>query len=63
MTQGNKSMEEYIEELYWEFDAEKGGYGEYKDHPQSERDAFKHMMRKMYNYYIKNTDKKYNLQE
>jgi hypothetical protein len=32
---------DWAEECYWRFDARRKGYGEWKDHPQSERDAFK----------------------
>jgi hypothetical protein len=33
-----------LELLYWEFDARRKGYGEWRRVPQSERDAFKHVM-------------------
>jgi uncharacterized protein YdbL (DUF1318 family) len=33
------------ERLYWEFDARKKGYGPWKTRPQSERDAFKQILR------------------
>lgn len=38
--------EDYIEEVYWTFDAMRSGYAEYKLRPYSERDAFKAMIRK-----------------
>jgi hypothetical protein len=37
---------ELLEIMYWEFDARRKGYGEYKHRPQSERDAFKAVIRK-----------------
>lgn len=40
------SMEQFIEEMYWEFDGAVKGYGEYKGHSQTERDAFKMKVRK-----------------
>jgi len=35
------NIEEKIEELYWQFDGDKKGYGERKGCPMMERDAFK----------------------
>lgn len=34
-------MTDKAEEAYWRFDARRKGYGEWKEAPQSERDAFK----------------------
>lgn len=34
-------MTDAAEEAYWRFDARRRGYGEWKETPQSERDAFK----------------------
>ena len=34
-------MIDKAEEAYWRFDARRKGYGEWKETPQSERDAFK----------------------
>ena len=34
-------MNDVAEESYWRFDARRKGYGEWKETPQSERDAFK----------------------
>ena len=35
------------ERLYWEFDARHKGYSEWKGQPQSERDAFKTIVRRL----------------
>jgi hypothetical protein len=37
-------FEELLESAFWDFDARRRGDGEYKGHPQSERDAFKQVM-------------------
>lgn len=34
-------MTDKAEAAYWRFDARRNGYGEWKETPQSERDAFK----------------------
>ena len=38
-------FEDQLEAAYWEFDARVKGYNEWKLHPQSERDAFKQVVR------------------
>jgi hypothetical protein len=38
-------LEEQIEEAFWDFDGRRKGYGEWKNRPQSERDAFKSVLR------------------
>lgn len=42
-------LEEKIEEAFWDFDGAHKGYGQYKDGPLSERDAFKMILRKFVN--------------
>ena len=42
-------FEDKLEQAYWEFDSAKSGNGKYKGHPQSERDAFKMMVRGLIN--------------
>ncbi len=39
------NIEEKIEQLYWEFDARVKGYAKWKETPQTDRDAFKSVMR------------------
>ena len=45
--QKSKDMttDDIIEAAYWDFDARTSGYGPYKHIPQSERDAFKSVLR------------------
>ena len=38
-------MSDELEEMYWEFDAARKGDGKYKGRSQSERDAFKMVVR------------------
>ena len=38
-------MEEMLEAAFWEFDARRKGYSDWKGMPQSERDAFKAVAR------------------
>lgn len=38
-------MEDMLEAAYWEFDARRKGYSQWKGMPQSERDAFKAVAR------------------
>lgn len=40
-----EAQEDAIEQAYWEFDARHNGDGKYRGAPQSERDAFKAVMR------------------
>jgi len=38
-------LEAMLEGAYWDFDARRKGYGDWKGMPQSERDAFKAVVR------------------
>ena len=42
-------LEDKIEEAFWSFDGRRKGYGEFKNRPQSERDAFKTILRNFVN--------------
>lgn len=42
-----RNIEDELERGYWDFDARRKGYAEYKSHPQTERDAFKQVVRKL----------------
>lgn len=50
-------LEDKIEEAFWSFDGRRKGYGEFKNRPQSERDAFKHEMRKIIDHIYDNFSK------
>jgi len=39
-------LEAKLEQSFWDFDAARKGYGEWQNRPQSERDAFKGILRK-----------------
>ena len=40
-------FEDKLEHAFWDFDAMHKGYGEWRNHPQSERDAFKQVIREL----------------
>jgi hypothetical protein len=40
-------FEDQLEAAYWNFDARRSGYSEWTNNPQSERDAFKQVIRKL----------------
>lgn len=42
-----ENFEEALEAAYWDMDAMIKGYGEWKQTPKSERDAFKAVVRKL----------------
>lgn len=42
-----EAQQDAIEAAYWEFDGRRGGLGIWREAPQSERDAFKAVMRNM----------------
>lgn len=43
--QDTQVLHDLIELAYWDFDARRSGYNEYKNAPMSERDAFKSSVR------------------
>lgn len=47
MSDRDAALDEIIERAYWEFDARRSGYGQWKGIPQSERDAFKQVVRNL----------------
>lgn len=44
---GESLTDERIEAAYWEFDARHKGYPPFKGLPETERDAFKHTIRRL----------------
>jgi|694.fasta_scaffold59073_3 hypothetical protein len=43
--QNHTKIEDMLEQSFWDFDAARKGYGDWKNRPQSERDAFKQIVR------------------
>jgi hypothetical protein len=41
----DQQVNDKLEQAYWEFDARHKGYGQWRNAPQSERDAFKAVVR------------------
>jgi uncharacterized protein YaiI (UPF0178 family) len=44
-----EEQEEMLEYMYFEFDARRSGYNQWKQNPQSERDAYKQTFRNFLN--------------